>query len=112
MKHILVQQAPENPNPHGVSARLLYDRPNAQAVHLSFQPGQALRRHITPVDVFFYILAGRGVVEVGEERLDVQADMLVESPAGIPHRIISADDAALKVLVVKAPKPTKATQLL
>ena len=50
------------------------------------QPGEALKRHAPPVDVFFYILEGRGIVEIGDEQQEVVADTLVESPARIPHR--------------------------
>ncbi len=112
MKHIHVQQATAKPNPHKVDARLLYDHESAQAVHLRLEPGQALRRHITPTDVFFFVIEGQGVVEVGDEQLEVCADMLVESPADIPHRLLNPGDAPLRVLVVKAPRPTKATRLL
>jgi mannose-6-phosphate isomerase-like protein (cupin superfamily) len=112
MKHVHVHQATTKPNPHGVDARMLYDRESAQAVHLRLEPGQALRRHITPVDVFFFVIEGEGVVEVGDEQLEVSPDMLVESPADIPHRILNPSEAPLRVLVVKAPRPTKATRLL
>ena len=112
MKIVDAMNAPQSPNPHGVSARLLYDHQTAQAIHLTLEPGQKLRRHITPVDVFFYVLEGRGVVEVGEEQLEVSADMFIESPKDIPHRIMNPHDATLRVLVVKAPKPTTATKLL
>lgn len=112
MKHIHVPHAPARPNPHQVDARLIYDHDHAQAVHLRLEPGEALRRHITPTDVFFFVIEGQGVVEVGEEQLEVRADMLVESPADIPHRILNPSDAPLRVLVVKAPRPTSATRLL
>ena len=69
------------PNPHGVDARSISDTENAQVAHITLQPGEALKKHITPVDVVFYVLEGRGVVEIGEERTEVEADTLIESPA-------------------------------
>ena len=107
-----VQELPEQSNPHGVSAKLAYDSPHAMAVHLTLQPGEALKRHITPVDVFFYVLEGEGIVEIGEESETVQADMLIESPARIPHRLRNEGSSRFRVLVLKVPRPTESTRLL
>ena len=104
--------AEEAPNPHGVSARPIYDSPHAMAVHITLQPGELLKRHITPVDVFFYVLDGTGVVEIGEEKETVSRDMIIESPAGIPHRLANEGEQVFRVLVVKVPKPTTSTKVL
>jgi len=73
---------------------------------------EAPKRHVTPVDVFFYVLAGRGIVEIGDEREEVSTDMLVVSPARIPHRLLNESEAVFRFLVVKTPRPTKATKIL
>ncbi len=112
MKTVDAKNAPPNPNPHGVDARKLYDTEHAQAVHLTLEPGQALKRHATPVDVFFYVLEGTGVVEIGDEKQRVGPDTLIDSPAKIPHRWTNESDRVLRVLVVKVPRPTTATRLL
>ena len=104
--------AEDKPNPHGVSAKPIYDSPHAMAVHITLQPGQALKKHATPVDVFFYVLEGTGVVEIGEEREAVTRDMIVESPARVPHRLSNDGGEVFRVLVVKVPKPTESTRLL
>ena len=52
-------------------------------MHITLQPGEALKPHSTPVDVFFYILEGSGDVDIGGERQTVHADCLVDSPANI-----------------------------
>ena len=112
MKIIEMKSSPEKPNPHNVSVRMLYDTENAQAVHIELKPGEALKKHITPVDVFFYVLEGKGVVEIGDETEEVSRDMLIESPAKIPHRLMNPGDEVFRVLVVKAPRQTEATHLL
>ena len=112
IKTLRVADAPDAPNPHGVSVRKLYDTEHAQLMHITLQPGEALKRHITPVDVFFYAVEGRGVVEIGDERVVVEADTIVESPARIPHRLVNESDAVFRVLVAKVPRPTEATRLL
>ena len=97
---------------HNVSARKLHDSEHAVVVHIALQAGESLRRHITPVDVCFYVLAGAGTVEVGDEQVEVEADTLVESPAGIPHRLINPGGGLFRVLVIKTPRPTSETKLL
>ena len=70
-------------NAHGVKSWKLYDTENALVVHLQLEPGESLKPHITPVDVFFYVLEGTGVVLVGKEKLEVSEGTLVESPKDI-----------------------------
>lgn len=112
MKITDVSKVVSGPNPHHVDARKIYDSPHAMAVVITLQPGEALKRHITPVDVFFYVLEGTGVVEIGDEKETVGKDMLVESPAKIPHKWTNEGKAVFRVLVVKVPKPTEETKLL
>ena len=96
-------------NAHGVDARNLFNTENAMITVITLAPGQALKRHVTPVDVAFYVLEGTGVVEVGEERETVTKDTLVESPKDIVHCWYNESDAPLKFMVIKAPKPTRKT---
>ncbi len=112
MKITEVAKVVSGPNPHHVDARKIYDSPHAMAVVITLQPGEALKKHITPVDVFFYVLEGTGVVEIGDEKKTVGEDMLVESPAKIPHKWTNESKGVFKVLVVKVPKPTEETKLL
>lgn len=104
--------APVSPNPHNVKACRLYDTEHAQAIHITLEPGESLKRHITPVDVFFYVLEGKGVVEIGQEKQEVGPDTLIESPARIPHCWSNQSDEVFRVLVVKTPRPSEATKLL
>jgi mannose-6-phosphate isomerase-like protein (cupin superfamily) len=112
MKITEVSNVVSGPNPHHVDARKIYDSPHAIAVVISLQPGEALKKHMTPVDVFFYVMEGTGIVEIGDEKKAIGKDMLVESPARIPHRWINESTAVFRVLVVKVPKPTEETKLL
>lgn len=112
MKITRVSDAPVQPNPHGVDARKLYDSPHAQAVVLTLQPGEQLKRHITPVDAIFFVLEGTGIVEVGDEKEEVGANTLIDSPAKIPHCWYNRSDAVLRVLVVKVPRQVEPSKLL
>ena len=104
--------AENKPNPHSVSAKPIYDSPHAVVVHMTLQPGQSLKKHTTPVDVFFYVLEGSGTVEIGDEKEKVSRDMIIESPARIPHALANDGDQVFRILVVKVPKPTDSTKVL
>lgn len=112
MKITDVKNVVSGPNPHQVDARKIYDTPHAMAVVITLKPGEALKRHITPVDVFFYVLEGTGIIEIGDEKQTASKDMLVESPARIPHRWSNESGTVFRVLVVKVPRPTEETRLL
>lgn len=112
MKITDVAQVASGPNPHHIDARKIYETQHAMAVVITLKPGEALKKHITPVDVFFYVLEGTGIVEIGDEKQAVTKDMLVESPARIPHKWSNESPSLFRVLVVKVPKPTEETKLL
>ena len=112
MEIVKVQNAPSKENVHNVDVKLLYDTEHAQAIHITLNPGEHLKRHITPTDVFFYVLEGRGTVEIGDEKTEVEKDTLIKSPKNIPHCWYNTTDTTLRILVVKAPRPTKLTRTL
>ena len=112
MKIVDLKKAELNPNPHHVEAKKLYETENAMVVHIMLKPGESLKRHITPVDVFFYVLAGKGIVEIGDEKEEVGPDTLIESPARIPHCLNNKGKDIFRVLVVKVPRPKESTKIL
>lgn len=99
-------------NPHGIQSFKLYDKDHAVIMHLLLKPGESLKPHITPVDVAFYILQGNPTILVGEERIKVKQDDIVESPRDIVHCIYNESDSVVRVLVMKLPKPTEKTKFL
>lgn len=112
METMNAKTAPKIENPHRVQVSKLYDTEYAQVMHITLKPGESLKRHATPVDVFFYVLEGKGIVEIGDEKKEVGQDTLINSPAKIPHCWYNESDAILRVLVAKVPRPTESTKLL
>ena len=112
MKTFNVNSSPLNPNPHGVETRKFHENEHVQAVQISLKPGEHLKKHITSVDVFFYVLEGIGIVEIGDEKKQVSKDDYVDIPAIFPHCWYNESDALLKVLVVKSPCPLNKAKIL
>ncbi len=102
----------EKDNPHKVSVRMIYDHDHGQALVISLKKGEGLKKHITPVDVMFYILEGTGMVEIGDEVKEVSKDTVIESPARIPHRLFNETSAEFRFLVLKMPKPVNTTKVV
>jgi len=96
-------------NAHGVDARNLYNTEEAMISIITLEAGQSLKPHITPVDVAFYVLEGTGVVEVGDEKIEVTKDTLIESPKDIMHCWYNESGSPLRFMVVKAPRKKKKT---
>ncbi|RLD65550.1 MAG: cupin domain-containing protein [Bacteroidetes bacterium] len=93
--------------PHKIDVRFIYDHPEAQLAHMFLKPGEALKPHITPVDVFIYVLEGSASITIGDETEIVAENAVVESPKDIVHYIANETDKNLRVLVCKTPRPTK-----
>jgi quercetin dioxygenase-like cupin family protein len=98
--------------PHKVDVREMYNKESAQAMLMALKPGESLKPHKTPVDVFFFIIEGEPTIHIGNESEVCTADTLIESPAGIVHFISNASDRLARILVVKAPRPVSATKVL
>ncbi|AKB85584.1 cupin domain-containing protein [Methanococcoides methylutens] len=101
MKIVELDKAPEKENPHKVLAKGLFDTEQVQVVHLELKPGESLKLHKTPMNVFFYVLEGTGIVVIGDEEETVSKDMLIDSPKGIPHLLRNESDSLFRFLVVK-----------
>jgi quercetin dioxygenase-like cupin family protein len=104
MKTVKVEETKPVQNAHMVDARKIYETTGAEVILMTLTPGQALKKHTTPVDVFFYILEGKGEVEIGNETQTVEKDTAVDSPKGIPHLLRNTGDGVFKFLVVKLTK--------
>jgi len=92
-------------NPHCVDARAIYNHENAKVMILTLKSGESLKRHITPVDVFFFVLEGTGIVEIGDEKKEVSKDTIIHSPANIVHCWYNNSGSPLRILVAKTPNP-------
>jgi mannose-6-phosphate isomerase-like protein (cupin superfamily) len=88
-------------NSHEVEAKNIFENEKTSVIHMALKQGQSLKKHTTPVDVFFYILEGKGIVEIGDEKQEVEKDTLIESPKGIPHLLRNTNEHVFRFLVVK-----------
>jgi mannose-6-phosphate isomerase-like protein (cupin superfamily) len=74
-------------------------------VHIAVQSGGFVKPHVTPVDMEFFVLEGRGIFSLGEETMEAGVGTLMPSPRGIPHGMKNPGPGTLRVLAVKNPRP-------
>ncbi|AIF70168.1 carbohydrate-binding protein [Palaeococcus pacificus DY20341] len=98
---VKVEDAEKFENPHGVDVKKLIGTENAQIFHITLKPGEELKKHTTPVDAFLYVIKGKGIVEVGEEKEEVRKATLVYLPKEIPHKVSNTGSLEMKFLVIK-----------
>jgi quercetin dioxygenase-like cupin family protein len=98
--------------PHKLDVREMYNKESAQAMLIALKPGESLKPHKTPVDVFFFIVEGSPTIHIGNERTVCDEDSLIESPADIVHYISNSSENMARILVVKAPRPANLAKIL
>ncbi|MBI5540328.1 MAG: cupin domain-containing protein [Bacteroidia bacterium] len=106
----LEQQIKETP--HMIDVREMYNKESAQAMLMALKPGESLKPHKTPVDVFFFIVVGHPTIHIGDESEVCEALSVIESPANIVHYISNNSDGIARILIVKAPRPVSLTKVL
>jgi quercetin dioxygenase-like cupin family protein len=105
MKKIAIGEGRIIKDDSGVVARAIYSAPEAMIVHIEVQPGGFVKPHVTPVDMEFYVLEGRGSFSLGEESTEAGPGTLLPSPRGVPHGMKNPGPGILRVLAVKNPRP-------
>jgi len=96
-----LDKTPISENPHNVDVRKVHGSPSTDVIVITLQPGETLKKHVTPADVLFYVLEGTGMVVIGDEQENLEKDSLVESPKNVPHLLINDSDDVFRVMVIK-----------
>jgi quercetin dioxygenase-like cupin family protein len=112
MKVVKFQEIPIKDTPHKIDVREMYNKETAQVMLITLRPGESLKPHKTPVDVFFFIVEGLPTIHIGDESLECETKSLIESPSDIVHYISNETETLSRILVVKAPRPTTTTKVL
>jgi quercetin dioxygenase-like cupin family protein len=70
--------------------------------HAVLKPGKEIEAHIDPYEEVYYLLSGRGVMTVGDERREVAAGDAIWLPSGVPHALLNDGDEDCVILVAAA----------
>lgn len=75
----------------------------ATLLYSIISPGYSTGLHTHDGDEFQYIVSGRGEGAVGDKKSPVEADMVIYSPAGVPHEVRNTGEETLKMICFFAP---------
>ena len=77
MKLIKMNEVEKKKNKRGIDAKLLHKNDNVQVMNLILEPGDKVPEHSVDVDVFFYIVSGKGTLKIADEKVKVEAKDIV-----------------------------------
>lgn len=85
----------------GFSGKVFTSDSKTEIVQLKIEPGSGLAPHKTPVDVIFYCLAGEGTITIDDQEYPIGENVIMDSPAQVPHAVSNRGDTDLVLLVIK-----------
>lgn len=101
---IVVSELPEVANVCRQILREVWKSKNMSVAHVIMRPGaiSLLHKHKTFTELY-YILEGKGILWVGNEKLKVRGGVAVEIPPGISHKLKNIGKKKLTHLVLSTP---------
>ncbi len=90
-------------NQRGVLSKKLVDHQHTRVMNLILEPGDAVPEHQVPVDVFFYIISGKGTIQIGDEKAIIQAEEVILCPPNTKMALWADQKEKLVFLNVKTP---------
>jgi mannose-6-phosphate isomerase-like protein (cupin superfamily) len=108
MQILKKETAPRYTRPEGITSHLLASPRTSTAQHLTttlveIQPGGEQRLHRHRPEQVYFILAGSGVMTVGDETQRVSAGDCVFIPSDQPHGLRNDTETALRYFSAAAP---------
>jgi len=65
-------------------------------------PGNMIEEHIDPLEEIYFVLRGRGIMQVEDEKREVRQGDAVWIPAGSSHSLKNHTDERTEILVIAA----------
>jgi len=81
---------------------------DASVLWVTLPPGASTGRHQHPDQAEFeYVVSGKGVLEAGQEKIQVKGKMLVFNPSGLEHNVKNTGKATMYLLRFHVPSLPK-----
>ncbi|MFW5790508.1 MAG: cupin domain-containing protein [Bacillota bacterium] len=103
MKVIRMNEIEGSTNKRGVTSKQLHKNEDVKIMNLILQPGDVVPAHSVPVNVFFYIVSGRGTLQIGDNEQVVEATDIVPCPPNTEMNLKADQDEEFNVINVKTP---------
>ena len=103
MEIIKINKLKGKENKRGVFTKELIDHDNTTVMNLILSPGDVVPEHSVPVDVFFYVVEGKGTLEIGGEAEVVEEKDIIVCPPDTKMSLKADQETDFSVLNVKTP---------
>ena len=86
---------------------------DVSVIWVTLPPGATTGLHCHPEQAELeYIASGKGILEAGEDRIEVEPQMLVFNPPGLYHNVRNTGKTTLHLLRVHVPSLPKGEELI
>lgn len=106
MKVIRMAEVKGAINKRGFLAKTLVEHKNATVKNIIITSGDIIPNHDVPVDVFFYVIKGKGTIVIGGEELAVKETDIVVCPQNVEMSVRADQGTDFSFLNVKTPSLT------
>ncbi|RKD26537.1 Cupin domain protein [Caminicella sporogenes DSM 14501] len=103
MEIIKMDQVEGVVNKRGVLVKQLIKHKDTTVMNLVLNPGDVVPEHSVPVNVFFYIVEGKGTLQIGDEAKVVEAKDIITCPPNTKMSLKADQGEKFVVLNVKTP---------
>mgnify|MGYP006283506267 CR=1 FL=1 len=103
MDIIKMNELDGNRNKRGVIAKKILKNEDVQVMNLVLNPGDEIGKHSVPVNVFFYIVEGKGSLQIGDEVNLVEEKDIIPCPPNTEMSLQADQGERFVVLNVKTP---------
>ena len=98
---IEVKKLPEVPNICNQSLREAWKSNDFSLAYVEADHPSFLHKH--PFLELYYILRGRGIMQLGEEQITVKENDLIEIGPGVPHKLINITLVVTHLVIASPP---------
>ncbi len=103
MNIIRMEEIEGEENKRGILAKNLISHDNAEVKNLVLSPGDEVPEHSVPVDVFFYVVSGKGTLQIREEQEIVEEDDIITCPPNTKMSLKADQGEEFSIINVKTP---------
>ncbi|MBM7624137.1 cupin domain-containing protein [Sporohalobacter salinus] len=103
MEIIKMDKIDERTNKRGITVKKILKNDDVQVMNLVLEPGDVVQEHSVPVHVFFYIVEGRGTLQIGDEKSVAEAKDIIPCPRNVTMSLKANKGEKFIVLNVKTP---------
>lgn len=91
-------------NEQAIVSRTLRKSPELNLTLFSFDEGQALSAHSSPMDAYVQVLSGSMKIQIDRQEFVLGADELILMPANTPHALEALEPSRMLLTMTQAKK--------